>query len=264
MSDKNILEMWQAEAEFGFMHVAPYCSSLTAKANVLEVGSGSGILLAKLQKKFPNKFFQGLEPFSSGFSSLHELEKNYNNLGLKVHRVNYENFKTSEKFDLIFCINVFEHLNDWRDFLSWSAKKLKKNGILLVLCPNYDFPYESHFHLPIVFNKFITSFLFKAKIEKFEQFHDVKGLWRSLNFVRKSEVKNFLKLNCSELKFELSDKTEILRQMIDRLFDDVEFRNRHIIMGNLSVFLKKTKLLEVFFLFPRFLPYMKLEFQKLD
>ena len=264
MISKSILDMWKAEAKFGFMHVSPYCSRLPADANILEVGSGSGILLAKLQKNFPDKFFQGLEPFADGFSSLHELENNYNNSGSKVHQTSYENFKTTEKFDLIFCINVFEHLSDWRDFLSWSSRRLKKNGILLVLCPNYDFPYESHFHLPVVFNKFITGFLFKVKIEKFEKLHNVAGLWFSLNFVRKSEVKKFLSLNRLELKFKLNDKTEIFRQMIERLFDDEEFRNRHKIMGKLSVLFKETKLLEIMSFFPRFLPYMKLEFQKLD
>ena len=45
---------------------------------------------------------------------------------------------------------------DWRDFLSFANNSLAENGRLIILCPNYGFPYESHFHLPIIVNKSLT------------------------------------------------------------------------------------------------------------
>ena len=53
----------------------------------------------------------------------------------------------------IFCVNVFEHVDDWRHFLDWASKNLNENGQFIVLCPNYGIPYESHFKIPIIFNK---------------------------------------------------------------------------------------------------------------
>ena len=68
------------------------------------------------------------------------------------------------KYDLIYCVNVFEHLNDWRKFLLVATEWLSKDGKIVILCPNYGFPYESHFRIPIFMNKAFTYKIFNSFI----------------------------------------------------------------------------------------------------
>ena len=58
---------WVQEAAFGRQHVAPYLQTLPAGAHVLEVGCGSGLLLAQLSSEFPSLSFEGIEPLGPGF-----------------------------------------------------------------------------------------------------------------------------------------------------------------------------------------------------
>ena len=110
-----------------------------------------------------------------------------------LKNIGYEELSSHNKYDLIFCINVFEHLYDWRNFLEKISFLLNENGKLIVLCPNYGFPYESHFRIPVIFNKKITFYIFKKLIRVFENKNDCVGLWDSLNFVKKREIMNHLK-----------------------------------------------------------------------
>ena len=66
-----------------------------------------------------------------------------------------------------------------------AEKLLTPSGKLIILCPNYGFPFESHFSIPIIFNKKLTALIFKKRIEIFEKINACEGLWDSLNFVKK-------------------------------------------------------------------------------
>ena len=57
----------EAEAEFGLCCIEQFCMTLRADSSVLEVGSGPGLLLSNLQKKFPDLRFEGIEPYTSGY-----------------------------------------------------------------------------------------------------------------------------------------------------------------------------------------------------
>ena len=139
-------------AEFGFSHLKEPISSFSANSDILEVGCGSGILLSMLAEEFPQHKFMGVEPFGEGFSSLEELNATVRRLGVNLSIESYEEHQS--KYDFIYCVNVFEHVRDWQHFLDWASNNLKKNGKLVF--PNYAFPYESHFRIPVTFNKQIT------------------------------------------------------------------------------------------------------------
>ena len=128
----------EAEAEFGLCCIEQFCMTLRADSSVLEVGSGPGLLLSNLHKNFPNLKFEGIEPYTSGYQGT----KSKSHCGkILIHNTHYEQFEAKNKFDLVFSINVFEHLHDWRDFINKAAIWLKPNGRFVVLCPNYSFPY---------------------------------------------------------------------------------------------------------------------------
>lgn len=140
-----------------------------------------------------------------------------------VETKSYEEYQPKTKFNLIYLVNVFEHLYDWKHFLYWAQKNLKKGGHCIILCPNYNFPYESHFGIPLIINKKITYKIFKNYINKFEQKNNCLGLWKSLNFIKKTEIKKYCQQNKSFLKLNLIDDLNILDIMLERVFSDKHF-----------------------------------------
>ena len=253
--------LWVAEAKFGFRYVKKKVKELPLSSSILEVGCGSGILLSMLVEDFPSNNFDGIEPFVDGFSSLREINLLVQNKGVKIKNCGYENCLISKKYDLIYCVNVFEHIKDWKNFLVWISERLTDDGLFFMLCPNYSFPYESHFRIPILLNKKITYRLFKNYIDKFEEVNDSVGLWASLNFVKKRDIKKFI-YNRKELCLKLSDEVEVIDDMVNRITDDVEFRKRQAFIGSIAIFLKKIGIFNVVKLFPNFLPYMKISIRK--
>ena len=255
-------DIWINEALFGFNHIKDFCKNLDSDNSVLEIGSGSGILLNLLSENFNDINFEGIEPFGEGFSSLTYLNSLSRENGVSIKNIGYEELSSNYKYDLIFCINVFEHLNNWRNFLEKMSFLLKKNGKLIVLCPNYEFPYESHFRIPVLFNKKITFFFFKKFIRKFENKNNCLGLWESLNFVKKRQVIDHLKDSNYTKNLQINDNLSILDFMVDRVINDREFRKRQRIVGAMAIALRVLGILNIFKLFPNFIPYMKLEFSR--
>ena len=249
-------EVWINEAKFGFSCLQNYCKNTRSNGKVLEVGCGSGLLLAMLTQEFDDLIFEGIEPLGSGFPSLSKLNQNIKDTNIKIKNIQYEKFNTKIKYDLIYCINVFEHVNDWRHFLLIISKWLTKDGKFVILAPNYGFPYESHFGIPIIANKSLTFSIFKKLIIRQEKNTNTEGLWNSLNFVKKRDVMNFFKTNSYCWIF---DDVAIIDIMISRLIKDKEFRKRQKLIATISFFVQKIGLIKILKLFPMILPYMKLE-----
>ena len=264
IADSNLdsSKLWLGEAEFGSSHVKDPISSLAANSDILEVGCGSGILLAMLAEEFPHHNFMGIEPFGEGFSSLKKLNSAVKKLGVNLRIENYEAHQS--KYDFIYCVNVFEHVDDWRHFLDWASNNLKENGKFLVLCRNYGFPYESHFKIPITLNKRLTFKIFRKYILNFEQKNKRYGLWNSLNLVKKRDVVAYCRDNTSTVGLTVNDDISIIDNMIERMTKDAEFRKRQFAISRIASFLKAIGTLYLIKMFPNFLPYMKLSFDKTD
>ena len=258
--DLDNSKLWLAEAEFGFSQLKETISSLPVNSKILEVGCGSGILLSVLAEEFSHHKFLGIEPFGDGFSSLKDLNATVKKLGVNLTIESYEEHQS--KYDFIYCVNVFEHVDDWQHFLDWTSNNLKENGRFFVLCPNYGFPYESHFRIPIIFNKRFTFNIFENYILNFEKNNKSLGLWSSLNFVKKRDVLAYCKKNASKLRLSVNDDTSIIDYMIERVLMDPEFRKRQSTIGRVALLLKAVGILNLIKKFPNFLPYMKLSFSK--
>ncbi len=254
-------KIWISEANFALSHITNDLENLSKNANVLEVGSGSGILLSHLVQKYGELNFIGLEPYAGEFIILKQFHNALKSINKHLVVSSYENFQSNQKFDYIFLINVFEHLDNWKDFLIFIEDNLSENGKCLILCPNYGFPYETHFNIPIIINKDITYKIFKRNILYQENIRNAHGLWDSLNFITYNKLVRESKVNKS-LQLKVAD--DVLFRMIERSIYDKQFKKRHKLMSSIAYFFYKCGLLGIFKLrFMRYVdPYMKIYFYK--
>ncbi|AVL53456.1 methyltransferase [Roseobacter denitrificans] len=246
-----------AEAQFGFRYVAEYLGELPENGKVLEVGCGSGILMGLLKEQYPTLNVEGVEPLGDGFAVLGSINRYIRNQGIEIQKIGYEQIETQNRYDVIYCINVFEHLNDWRDFLHFVENHLTPTGVCLILCPNYGFPYESHFKIPVIVNKPITASVFRKTIDRHEERKESHGLWRSLNFVKLRQVRQAL----ARTSLRLTVRHRIIEDMIARTGNDAEFRKRQKVIGTLGRVAYKAGITKLFRypLFQNVMPYMQLE-----
>lgn len=250
------------EASFGFSEIAPLIAARGGQGlRCLEIGSGPGLLLGRLKAQFPTCRFEGLEPVGSGFAKTEApLKIIAGRTGLTIHRCGYEDFRSEGGYDLIFSINVFEHVADWRDYLTRTHGWLAPGGLSIALCPNYAFPWEPHFRLPIVATKGLTKAVFARAIESYERDFDYAGLWASLNFVTKRQVLRYAR----DAGLTLSSDETVMRRMFARLFTDPAFARRQRALAGIAGLLYRTGLTRVLELpgFRLFSPFMALRLLK--
>tara|TARA_B100000035_G_C20939802_1_gene526961 strand:+ start:24 stop:845 length:822 start_codon:yes stop_codon:yes gene_type:complete len=252
------LQGWIGDAKFGLQQLSNYLDK-NEKYDILEIGCGIGILLACLQEQYPKIITEGIEPYKGGFDRL-KATKNLIPKSIGIRNLKFEDFKPRKKYDIIYSVNVFEHLLDWKLYIDKTKEWLKPQGVNIILCPNYSFPYESHFKIPILLNKKLTYLFFKNKINKFEKENKSLGLWHSLNFIKMRDIKNYCIKN--NLKFKYHN--QIFNDIINRLDDDKEFKKRQSFVGFFAKNLQKFGVLNLLNnnIFHSFHPYMKIEITK--
>tara|TARA_B100000686_G_C16754058_1_gene954311 strand:- start:599 stop:1420 length:822 start_codon:yes stop_codon:yes gene_type:complete len=254
IKDKNLLDDLVNEAIFGYSEIKDFIKNNNVKS-LLEIGCGTGILLNELKKEFPLIKMIGLEPMKSGYEKYKDMKILNSFSNFEIIENDIENLSINLKFDLIFSVNVLEHVNNWQKYLLKSSKYLDIGGTNIVLCPNYDFPYESHYTIPIIFNKRITKIFFNKHILRHEHKNNIIGHWEDLNFISKKRLKQFLE----KKQFNYYFDEKISDRIFNRLTYDMALKKRHGLIGYLALFFKKLyidKLLFVLFKVP--FPYLKL------
>ena len=260
-NDKKLLNFVSTDVLFGFSEISKILNKNKSINSVLEIGSGSGILLNELKNCFPHINFKGIDPNESGFHNYKKIYESLSERQFEIERIQIEKFSSKENYDLIFSINVFEHVKDWKKYIHQTNTLLSNNGKNIIFAPNYDFPYEPHFVIPIVINKKITKFIFNNKIKKSESKDtgNEEGLWEGLSFIGKREVENFLIKNNYSYFFDLSIKD----RMLNRIINDKELKRRQGLGGKLAIIAKNLYLDKLFFDFFKIpFPYMKLSIDK--
>lgn len=227
----------------------------------LEIGSGSGILLARLKERYPQHRFKGIEPVSMGFArfeaSVNAIQQKY---GLEVVRTTFEAFADEGPYDFIYSLNVIEHVASWRDAMRKMHRLLAPGGVGVFLCPNYSFPYEPHYALPLVLGKDLTHRIFRKRIAAHDARHETHDLWESLNMIKKREVMSLAKAHGIEVAFDEG----IMTRMIEKLWTDENFARRQAGLAGTAKTLHRlgvTKLVESFPL-NLLSPYMKVLVKK--
>lgn len=111
--------------------------------SVLEIGCGHGKLLEKFLTFDSNIKIEGVEPAQNCFLSMSDKLKS------KIYHCNFDEFETSQKYDLIYSVNVFEHLVNPKAYLEKCKSMLNKGGSIVIICPsqvkfNYDCVFIDH------------------------------------------------------------------------------------------------------------------------
>jgi len=258
-NNEELFNFVSTDVLFGFYEISNILKNNNSINSVLEIGSGSGILLNELKTSFPNIDFTGVDPNESGFHKYKEVYESLEKKEFNIENVQIEKFTTKKNFDLVFSINAFEHVRDWKKYIDQTNNLLKNGGSNVIFAPNYDFPYEPHFVIPIIINKKITKFFFKNRIEKSEIKTNEIGLWDGLCFISKKEVEKFLMKNNYSYYFDFSIKN----RMLDRIIKDKEFKRRQGLGGRIAILAKSLYIDKLIFDFLKIpFPYMKLIINK--
>ena len=192
--DQPLFETYASEALFFWRFLEPLLFSCSP-ARVLEVGSGIGLLSLFARSAVPS--VTSLEPESSGFGKMSTFRKAILGVWGEKPLPQFENallqdLKHDEMFDFIYCINVLEHVPKPEGLISEIYKRLSPGGTAWCVLPNYSFPYEQHFEIPILINKSITGSVFRKKIRQHAVSPDPEGLWSELSWPTQVGLRKFL------------------------------------------------------------------------
>lgn len=244
-----------ADAEFTLSKIQPY---LYKNINILEVGGGLHLLSSFL---YENDYeITSLEPGNFTFF----VDKLRENIIKELNPKNtfsckLEDFDTNAKYDFIFSINVLEHTVSVVEHLKLQTSLLSNSDSkVLVRCPNYNVPFDSHFYK--FFIPFFPEFTFRKILKK--------NLIKDLGMKKYLDIINSLNFDC---KFTVLNKHFNIKtfnpfiEIIERLENDSAF-NQRILENSFVKFLYKfiskfkTKIFN--FIPKRFYPYLIIEIEK--
>jgi SAM-dependent methyltransferase len=223
----EILNIYEGESRFGRQHINADLVRLEKGAKVLEVGAGSLLLSCQLMREGFNVV--ALEPLGHGFTHFERLRKlileraKMLDCAPEVLNQYAEDLSIKDYFDYAFSINVMEHVNDVRTVIENVGASLQHSAGYRFTCPNYFFPYEPHFNIPILLNKSTTEKIFRRAIITNSKLPDPIGTWKSLNWITTWQVCKILK-QIPELKIHLNRMFVVTT--LERIVSDREFALR--------------------------------------
>lgn len=184
---------------------------------VLEIACGVGEFISQLYQ-LTKWEISGIEPGKESHT-ICESKK------LKVEKINFENFTTDIKFDLVACFFAVDHLRSPRQFFEKCNTILKEDGLLFIEIGNFNKPFKPYSKLqqlpklfsftPIILENYLKSTGFE--IIYYKEIRDVLSV-----VVRKTAVKsnNIIKTNIENLKERIFwvDKIQILADKVPTWF----------------------------------------------
>lgn len=222
-----MLDVYAEEAAFGHAWLQAHLRGLAPGARLLEVGAGLMLLASQLRREGYDVV--ALEPVGVGFSEFHALqalileEAGAGGFAPTVLPLPVEELQEAQRYDLAFSLNVMEHVGSVPVALQNVVAALKPGAAYAFFCPNYRFPYEPHFGIPIVGSKRMTERLFHKAIHGSSRVPDPEGLWRSLNWITVGLIDRVCRqLPSVDWRYDRSAVTRAL----ERVTTDPQFASR--------------------------------------
>lgn len=222
-----LFDTFAQEARFAYSWLATNLNLLPVGSEILEVGAGLMLLSCQLQRE--GFSVTALEPIGIGFSEFSELQTvvlqfaKQHGYAPKVIPIGAEQLEIEGVFDFAFSVNVMEHVRSVPRALEQVGRALAVGGEYRFTCPNYWFPYEPHFNIPIIFSKSVTQRLFHDAIFQSTRVMDPKGTWESLNWINVNQIRRIVtRLDGLRLAFD----SELMVRMLERVAEDPDFAKR--------------------------------------
>jgi SAM-dependent methyltransferase len=218
------LDTYLNECRVGLDLIDPY---LDGRPRLLEVGAGIGALSAFLASEGFD--IEAIEPAGPGFDIVatfrRAIDSQLDMADRQVHDAGVDEIPDGlGLFDLVFSVHVLEHVPDVDSAIEAMHDRLVPGGRSVHVCPNYTFPFDPHFGIPLVPGRpAATSALLPASIGS-------SGMWNSLNFVTAGRVRR----TARRLDLTVEFRRGVLGEMVDRLESDPVFRDRHERLVNVT------------------------------
>lgn len=139
--DENSGEWWVENGAFKALHsfnlirikfltdaISSYSNKTLKSQKILDVGCGGGIFCEPLARLGAN--VTGIDTNKKAIQSANNHVESQN-LKIKYLNTNLAGINNGEKFDIITCMEVLEHVDDVSTILQGIKKKLKKNGLFI-------------------------------------------------------------------------------------------------------------------------------------
>lgn len=219
-NDENISNLWNYYAEknddtYFSKQVGKQIVHLTKltnkKINVLDFGCGKGFLGGYIfNKNIPWKYY-GVD-FSA--TSVDEAKKRLSSLNVDTSKFEISHIKEmpisiykEESFDLIFLLEVIEHLNDEKleKTLIECHRLLKKGGILFITTPNNEKLEDSHVYCPCC-----NQYFHKWQHERIWTIESLSTYLTNNNY----SVRNTFQVNLGKNRFQTTIKTIVKKFLV--------------------------------------------------
>jgi SAM-dependent methyltransferase len=105
----------------------------------LEIGSGSGVVLAALRKQFPSLRLVGGELYEEGLAIARRRVPDVELFALDARALEYEN-----EFDVVGAFDVLEHIDEDEQVLARMARAARPGGGIFVLVPQHPRLWSKH------------------------------------------------------------------------------------------------------------------------
>ncbi len=217
----ELLEVYLNEVRVGLDLVEPF---LQPGVRILEIGCGAGVLTSFL--KAEGFEILGIEPGGGGgFSFMPALQRTVardldETASPEVLPITAEELKVAEhgRFDLIFSVNVLEHVMRLEEAMAALAEVLESEGRMVHTCPNYAFPYEPHLSIPLVpWAPSLTRFVFSRTIKRH------RAIWQTVNFVTARRLQRIAR----DVGLVCELEPGVIARSFARVVEDPIFRQRH-------------------------------------
>lgn len=212
---------------------------------LLEVGSGVGAVTACLRSV--GYSVVALEPGGPGFEDLLLLEELVRTVSDRLIGGDHDFAPTLRigvddlnpvihgPFDVAFSVNVLEHVPDPLAALGRINAVLEPKGIQRHVCPNYAFPYEPHFFVPLLpFWPSQTARLLPSSVTE-------TGLWSSINFVTARQVRRWARGAEVRVAFDRG----VLAEAFERFLADAVFAERHSGLSRIVHMVRRARLIPI-------------------
>lgn len=239
-----LFDTYAAEAVFGRRYIAEDLERLRDGAKILEVGAGSMLLSCQLARE--GYEITALEPTGFGFAHFDRMREiileqaEAHGCLPRILDSTAEALSIADHFEYAFSINVMEHVDDVELSLRKIAQSLKDGASYRFTCPNYLFPYEPHFNIPIFLTKGLTERLLLRRIHAHPTMPDASGVWKSLNWINVAGIRRISKRMQG---FKFTFNTALLVATFERIASDRDFSNRRSpLVRNAILFLVRLRL----------------------